>query len=157
MRREETLLPPDVEPRRDPPAAPPGGTALMCPHCESPLSNPAAAQCETCLRPLGRQEPMLRLVFPTGELRIALGQHLVLGRDATQSPVAATFKRYDNVSRRHSTLWLDPAGAAWVRDERSTNGTFVNEQRLPPGSQAPLRDGDSLRLAADATGAVHLN
>jgi pSer/pThr/pTyr-binding forkhead associated (FHA) protein len=101
--------------------------------------------------------PVLRLVFPTGELRVARGQHLVLGRDAGQSPVAATFTRYDNVSRRHSTIWLDPAGAAWVRDERSTNGTFVNDQRLPPGSEAPLRDGDSLRLAADATGTVHLN
>jgi hypothetical protein len=128
----------------------------MCPHCEAPLSNPGAVQCESCLRPLRLQAPVLRLVFPTGELNVALGQHLVLGRDAGQSPVAATFTRYDNVSRRHSTVWLDPAGAAWVRDEHSTNGTFVNDHRLPPGAEAPLREGDSLRLAADVTGTVHL-
>jgi predicted component of type VI protein secretion system len=155
-RREETLIPPEDELTARP-AEEQGSTAFMCPHCESPLSNPAAAQCETCLRPLRQQAPVLRLVFPSGELKVAPGQHLVLGRDAGQSPVAATFTRYDNVSRRHSTVWLDPAGAAWVRDERSTNGTFVNNQRLPPGSEAPLRDGDSLRLAADAAAAVHLH
>ncbi|MCW2902061.1 MAG: domain containing protein [Streptosporangiaceae bacterium] len=155
-RREETLIPPEEEHRPGRPHGPQGPPAAKCPHCESPLSNPDTAQCETCLRPLREQTPVLRLIFPTGELRVALGQHLVLGRDAGQSPVAATFSGYDNVSRRHSAVWLDPAGAAWVRDERSTNGTFVNGQRLQPGSQAPLRDGDSLRLAADATGSVHL-
>ncbi|GAA2075472.1 FHA domain-containing protein [Actinomadura alba] len=156
-RREETLIPPEEEQVPQRPERLQETTAFMCPHCEAPLSNPGAVQCETCLRPLRQQAPVLRLVFATGELRVALGQHLVLGRDAGQSPVAATFTRYDNVSRRHSTVWLDPAGAAWVRDERSTNGTFVNDQRLPPGAEAPLRDGDALRLAADATGTVHLN
>jgi FHA domain-containing protein len=128
----------------------------MCPHCEAPLPHAEVVQCENCLRPLRHQAPMLRLVFPTGELKVGLGQHLVLGRDAGQSPVAKTFTQYDNVSRRHSTVWLDPAGAAWVRDERSTNGTFVNDHRLPPGAEVPIHDGDSLRLAADVTGTVHL-
>jgi FHA domain-containing protein len=150
--REATLLPPDD--RRRPPD---DSTAAMCPHCESVLRNPAAPQCETCLRPLRQQAPVLRVQFPSGELKISVGEHLVIGRDAGQSSVAATFAQYDNVSRRHSTVWLDPSGTAWVRDEGSTNGTFVNGERLPRGVEAPLRDGDQLRLAADVTGTVQLN
>ncbi|MGK5552753.1 FHA domain-containing protein [Actinomadura kijaniata] len=150
--REATLLPPEVHGGR------PDSTAFMCPYCEAVLSNPNAAQCDACLRPLPQKgTPVLRVTFPTGELKISVGQHLVLGRDAGQSPVASTFTQYDNVSRRHSTLWLDPSGTAWVRDEGSTNGTFVNGERLPRGVDAPLRDGDQLRLAADVTGTVQLN
>ncbi|MER7542500.1 FHA domain-containing protein [Spirillospora sp. NPDC127506] len=153
--REATLLPPDHNQGQRPPA--PDSTAFMCPYCEAVLSNPGAAQCDSCLRPLPKQgTPVLRVQFPTGELKVSVGQHLVLGRDAGQSPVAATFTQYDNVSRRHSTVWLDPSGTAWVRDEGSTNGTFVNGERLPRGVEAPLRDGDQLRLAADVTGTVQL-
>ncbi|GAA2251991.1 hypothetical protein GCM10010402_03930 [Actinomadura luteofluorescens] len=130
----------------------------MCPYCEAVLSNPGAAQCDSCLRPLPQKgTPVLRVQFPTGELKVSVGQHLVLGRDAGQSPVATTFTQYDNVSRRHSTVWLDPSGTAWVRDEGSTNGTFVNGERLPRGVDAPIRDGDQLRLAADVTGTVQLS
>ncbi|RMI38837.1 FHA domain-containing protein [Actinomadura harenae] len=151
--REQTLLPPDGQGggRR------PDSTGLMCPYCEAVVSNPNASQCDSCLRPLpGQGAPTLRVLFPTGELKLASGQSLVLGRDAGQSPVAATFTPYDNVSRRHSTVWLDQQGTAWVRDEGSTNGTFVNGERLPPRVDAPLRDGDQLRLAADVAGTVSL-
>jgi len=151
--REATLLPPD-EPQQPQRGA--DSTAFMCPHCEAVLSNPSAVQCDSCLRPVRQKSPVLRVVFPTGELKISVGQHLVLGRDAGQSPVASTFTQFDNVSRRHSTVWLDPSGTAWVRDEGSTNGTFVNGERLPRGVEAPLRDGDELRLAADVTGTVQL-
>ncbi|WP_119727367.1 FHA domain-containing protein [Thermomonospora amylolytica] len=152
--REATLLPPD-EPHQHQHGG--DSTAFMCPHCEAVLSNPAAAQCDVCLRPVRQQTPVLRVVFPSGELKISVGQHLVLGRDAGQSPVASTFTQYDNVSRRHSTVWLDPSGTAWVRDEGSTNGTFVNGERLPRGVEAPLRHGDELRLAADVAGTVQLS
>ncbi|MFF5260671.1 FHA domain-containing protein [Actinomadura viridis] len=153
--REATLLPPDAQHGQQRPGS--DSTAYMCPYCEAVLSSPNAVQCDSCLRPLPQQgTPVLRVQFPSGELKVSVGQHLVLGRDAGQSPVASTFTQYDNVSRRHSTLWLDPSGTAWVRDEGSTNGTFVNGERLPRGVEAPLRDGDQLRLAADVTGTVQL-
>jgi hypothetical protein len=154
-RREETLIPPEARQPQRPAAT--DSTAFMCPHCEAVLTDPAAAQCNVCLRPLRATPTVLRVLFPTAELKVSVGQHLVLGRDVGQSPVAGTFTQYDNVSRRHTTIWLDPSGTAWVRDERSTNGTFVNGQRLPPGVEAPLNEGDSLRLAADVTGTVHLS
>ena len=152
--RDGTLVPPEQRQH----GHHPDSTAAMCPHCESVLANPAAAQCNVCLKPLrpGGMGPALRLSFPTGELKVVPGQQLILGRDAGQSPAASTFTQYDNVSRKHATVWLDPAGVAKVRDERSTNGTFVNGERLSPGVEAFLQDGDSLRLAADVTGTVHL-
>ncbi|MEU6039224.1 FHA domain-containing protein [Actinomadura sp. NPDC047616] len=155
--REATLLPPEAQQHQQQAQARPDSTAFMCPYCEAVLTNPGAAQCESCLRPLPSQgTPVLRVQFPSGEIKVSVGQHLVLGRDAGQSPVASTFTQFDNVSRRHSTVWLDPSGTAWVRDEGSTNGTFVNGERLPRGVEAPLRDGDQLRLAADVTGTVQL-
>jgi hypothetical protein len=165
-RREETLIPPEERHSARSRPGPPGpqlpgpnvdeSTAFMCPHCETVITDPHATVCAQCLRPL-RPPPVLRLAFPAGDVKIPVGQRLVLGRDAGQSPVAGTFTQYDNVSRRHATVSLDPAGQPRVRDEGSTNGTYVNGERIPPGVDVPLREGDSLRLAADVTGTVHLS
>lgn len=155
-RREETLIPPEERQSAAQRPEVEQSTAFMCPHCETVISDPHATVCVQCLRPL-RPPPVLRLAFPAGEVKIPVGQRLVLGRDAGQSPVAATFTQYDNVSRRHATVSLDPAGQPRVRDEGSTNGTYVNGERIPPGVDVPLREGDSLRLAADVTGTVYLS
>ncbi|HEX6470509.1 MAG TPA: FHA domain-containing protein [Streptosporangiaceae bacterium] len=155
-RREETLVPPEERQSGRSRRQPEEGTAFMCPHCEAVIIDRHATVCVQCLRPL-RPEPLLRLAFPDGEVKIPVGQRLVLGRDAGQSPVAAAFVQYDNVSRRHATVSLDLAGQPRVRDEGSTNGTYVNDERIPPGVDIPLREGDSLRLAADVTGTVYLS
>ena len=49
------------------------------------------------------------------------------------------------VSRRHATVWIGQ-GRCYVRDEGSTNSTFVNEQRIT-GPQE-LQPGDRLRIGA---------
>ncbi len=137
----------------------------FCPHCGADIPDIGNPVCVQCLRPLndpaaaagGLQQLTVVVQFSSGEVQVSSGQELVLGRDPVQSPVASTFSRFDNVSRRHATIGIDGGGQVWVRDERSTNGTFVNDRRLSPGEQAPLRDGDSLRLAADARGQVRFN
>ena len=43
-----------------------------------------------------------------------------------------------------------------VRDEHSTNGTWVNGDRVLPRVDVRLADGDNLRLAADVTAQVSL-
>jgi hypothetical protein len=137
----------------------------FCPHCGAEVPDVGNPVCVQCLRPLhdqgqgqggGPQQLTLVVQFGSGELKVTPGQELVLGRDPVQSPVASTFSRFDNVSRRHAVVGVDGGGQAWVRDERSTNGTFVNDRRLGPGEQTSLRDGDSLRLAADARGQVRM-
>jgi hypothetical protein len=34
------------------------------------------------------------------------------------------------LSRQHAEIWADPKGRIWIRDIKSSNGTFVNGQRL---------------------------
>jgi hypothetical protein len=51
------------------------------------------------------------------------------------------------VSRRHATLTLR-AGALSVRDEGSTNGTYVNGVRLDRGTEHPVKPGDHLQLGS---------
>jgi hypothetical protein len=136
----------------------------FCPHCGAEIPDIGNPVCVQCLRPLndqgggpgGPQQVSVVVTFSSGDLQVQPGQELVLGRDPVHSPVAGTFSRFDNVSRRHATLGIDGSGQPWVRDERSTNGTFVNDRRLQPGEQTSLRDGDSLRLAADARGQVRV-
>ncbi len=99
---------------------------------------------------------VLRLAFPTGNVEVPAGTSLLLGRDPAESLVAAAFSGFENVSRRHATVTMDDAGHATVRDEHSTNGTFVNGDRVLPGTAVRLADGDQVRLAADVTGEVLL-
>ena len=130
-----------------------------CTNCGIPVVDPADVICAHCGQPLpqGQVSPVvLRLLFPTGNVDVPAGTSLLLGRDPQESLVAAAFARYENVSRRHATISVDDAGHASVRDEHSTNGTWVNGDRVLPGVDVRLADGDSLRLAADITAAVSL-
>ena len=99
---------------------------------------------------------VLRLAFPTGNVEVPAGTSLLLGRDPEDSLVAAAFAGYENVSRRHATVTVDDAGHATIRDDHSTNGTFVNGDRVLPGIGVRLADGDTVRLAADVSAEVSL-
>ena len=50
------------------------------------------------------------------------------------------------VSRRHASVVADAQGDAWVTDLGSTNGTFLNGDRLTDHLPHRLRDGDRLRI-----------
>src|SRR5205807_319482 len=91
---------------------------------------------------------VMRITFPTGNVDIPAGTSVLLGRDPAESLVAAAFARFDNVSRRHATVQVDDAGHATIRDENSTNGTYVNDDRVLPGAEVRLVDGDRVRLGA---------
>jgi hypothetical protein len=141
--------------------AAPGPGPAACPHCGAVLRESSAMFCVVCGQPVppasGVISPVvLRLSFPTGNVEVPAGTSLVLGRDPEESLVAAAFADYDNVSRRHATVTVSDAGHATIRDEHSTNGTFVNGDRVLPGAEARLADGDSVRLAGDATAQVSL-
>jgi hypothetical protein len=113
--------------------------------------------------PLGVPRPttidragVLELRFPAGSVVVRPGREVTLGRDPLLCPdTADRLAPYDNVSRLHATVGLDPDGACWVRDEGSTNGTFVDGEEIGPGERGPLREGAELRLASDVTAPVH--
>jgi hypothetical protein len=140
----------------------PGDPLASCPRCGTPVSDAADVVCNTCGEPLptGRRRRIspvvMRITFPTGNVDIPAGTSVLLGRDPAESLVAAAFAHFDNVSRRHATILVDDAGHASIRDENSTNGTFVNDDRVLPGAEVRLVDGDRVRLAADVTGDVSL-
>ena len=99
---------------------------------------------------------VLRLAFPAGDVEVPAGTSVVLGRDPGESVVAAAFVSYENVSRRHATITVSDTGQATIRDEYSTNGTFVNDDRVLPGTDVRITDGDRVRLAADVAADVSL-
>jgi len=140
----------------------PGDPLASCPRCGTPVSDAADVVCNTCGEPLptGRRRRIspvvMRITFPTGNVDIPAGTSVLLGRDPAESLVAAAFAHFDNVSRRHATILVDDSGHASIRDENSTNGTFVNDDRVLPGAEVRLVDGDRVRLAADVTGDVSL-
>jgi predicted component of type VI protein secretion system len=82
---------------------------------------------------------------PTPGLRTQLQRRsLLLGRDpASDMPINDV-----EVSRRHARLIAQANGYA-IEDLGSTNGTFVNEQRIK--TAVPLRPGDVVRLGDKVT------
>jgi hypothetical protein len=156
---DDDVLTPTISQRFIAPGSEPGS---FCPNCGADVSDAADVVCSTCGTPLptGRRRRIspvvMRITFPTGNVDIPAGTSVMLGRDPAESLVAAAFARFDNVSRRHATVQVDDSGHATIRDEGSTNGTYVNDDRVLPGTEVRLVDGDRVRLAADVTGNVSL-
>ena len=50
------------------------------------------------------------------------------------------------VSTTHARLELFPSGAMWLRDLDSSNGTFVNGEKLPSGQKRQVKVGDQIGL-----------
>jgi hypothetical protein len=83
-----------------------------------------------------------------GVFTVAAGSEVRAGRDDSKCVVLLTDP---GVSGVHATLKIE-GGQLWIRDERSNNGTFVDETRLPPGTWTPLDAGSQLRF-----GPVHFS
>ncbi len=83
-------------------------------------------------------------------IQVNLTQRVVIGR-AEEScseidiDVCAYGAVQKGVSRRHAALDVVNK-TLMVSDLNSTNGTFINGQKIPPGHRRVVRDGDELRL-----------
>ncbi|KAL4881016.1 hypothetical protein BJY04DRAFT_64074 [Aspergillus karnatakaensis] len=57
------------------------------------------------------------------------------------------------LSRQHAEIWADRTGKIWIRDVKSSNGTFINGQRLSPENRESdpleIRENDTLELGID--------
>ena len=60
------------------------------------------------------------------------------------------------VSRAHAEIWADIGGKFFIRDTKSSSGTFLNHVRLSPANSESrpfeLKDGDVLQLGVDYQG-----
>jgi pSer/pThr/pTyr-binding forkhead associated (FHA) protein len=75
---------------------------------------------------------------------IEVEEELLIGRQATG---AGTLGEDVEISRRHAQISRDADGAFVIEDLGSTNGTFVNGERI----EAPTRLGDGDRIEVGAT------
>ncbi|KAJ2159053.1 hypothetical protein GGF46_003312 [Coemansia sp. RSA 552] len=97
------------------------------------------------------------LYFEVMDRDVPEGTQLKVGRfteKVSQQMSRIAFKS-KVVSRSHAEVWTD-AGQFFIRDTKSSSGTFLNHMRLsPPGVESrahPLHDGDILQLGVDYQG-----
>ncbi|MCZ7645023.1 MAG: DUF4388 domain-containing protein [Planctomycetota bacterium] len=70
------------------------------------------------------------------------GDELTMGRE----PANNLFFEDAHASRLHAMILVNSAGAVFVKDLGSTNGTWLNHERLRAEEPRPLRSGDSVRV-----------
>ncbi|KAJ2732480.1 hypothetical protein IW152_003756 [Coemansia sp. BCRC 34962] len=129
----------------------------------NPPSEPAATDSATEVR-----VPHIRIVPHIVDVRHCLyfdvmnrdvgeGSVLKVGRfteKVSQQMSRIAFKS-KVVSRSHAEIWTE-SGQFFIKDTKSSSGTFLNHMRLsPPGQESrphPLHDGDILQLGVDYQG-----
>ncbi|PNY24812.1 Uncharacterized protein TCAP_05249, partial [Tolypocladium capitatum] len=104
--------------------------------------------------------PPISRTLPNGSELIRVGRYSErdgqAGNTAGNQPSAAPvgFKS-KVVSRRHCEFWCED-GKWYIRDVKSSSGTFLNHIRLSPPSQEskayPVNDGDIVQLGIDFKG-----
>jgi pSer/pThr/pTyr-binding forkhead associated (FHA) protein len=77
-----------------------------------------------------------------GRVYLRAGPSITLGR----AGCSVSLGDDPYLSQAHAEIVLEPDGTASLRDLGSSNGTFL---RIAPGGEAPLRDGDELRLGRE--------
>lgn len=98
----------------------------------------------------------LSLNFEPMERKVVDSTHMKIGRfnEKSQNKTAVTFKS-KVVSRLHAEIWCQD-GNWFIKDAKSSSGTFVNHIRLsPPGQESKatiLTDGDSIQFGIDFRG-----
>ena len=122
----------------------------LCPTCHS-ASRRSARFCRRCgyafVPPL---PPVLSVVRPEGarwEFPLR-SKSVLVGRAGGELPVDLDLGYYDPegyVSRNHARIWMDRR-QYHLSDQNSSNGTFVNGQRLQLGVLHNLRQGDQIRI-----------
>jgi hypothetical protein len=79
-----------------------------------------------------------------------------IGRQTNAKTVPSPYNGFFDskvLSRSHAEIWADRNGQVWIRDVKSSNGTFINGQRLSQENKdsdpKEISDGDSLELGID--------
>lgn len=107
---------------------------------------PASSEPEKTMRP-GVSVPLLpvRLVCSAAGIRLGLGNGAVIGR--RKGDYVSAFASQGYVSGTHARLQKSASGQWEIVDLDSTNGTFVNGNRLSPNVPAVFSIGDIVRIA----------
>ncbi len=137
------------------------GKGKRCTQCGQPLvssktvapehSGPVpvslvSSEPEKTMRPGVSAVPLpVRLVCPAAGIRLGLGNGAVIGR--RKGDYVSAFASQGYVSGTHARLQKSTSGQWEIVDLDSTNGTFVNGNRLSPNVPAVFNIGDVIRIA----------
>ncbi|OAA60398.1 cytoplasm to vacuole targeting protein [Niveomyces insectorum RCEF 264] len=110
----------------------------------------------------GGQQPVLYLLSLNGTFDRKtitvpfVPDTLRIGRQTNKSTAPSTVNGYFDskvLSRQHAEIWADRQGKIWIRDIKSSNGTFVNGTRLSAENRESepheLQTSDHLELGID--------
>lgn len=113
-------------------------------------------------RPQGQESAVLHLVPMNGTFErktITVPFYpdvLRIGRQTNNKTIPTPLNGYFDskvLSRQHAEVWADRNGKIWIRDVKSSNGTFVNGARLSQENRDSepheLREQDMLELGID--------
>ena len=84
----------------------------------------------------------LILVSMDGQLTIPIQNELVIGRDGVNGNY---FERSNYVSRKHAIFYVEENEILIF--DASTNGTFINDKRLPKLTKTPIHSSDKITFA----------
>lgn len=84
----------------------------------------------------------LSLVSMDGKLTIPIHNELVIGRDGVNGDY---FEKSNYVSRKHAIFYLENDEVLIF--DASTNGTFLNDKRLPKLTKVPIHCSDKITFA----------
>lgn len=103
-------------------------------------------------------DPVDRNLAPFAVVSIGRFTDRAAPQTAISSPTDPTKVAFKSkvVSRGHADIWTDDFGKFFIKDTKSSSGTFLNHIRLSgPGLESkafPLKDGDVLQLGVDYQG-----
>jgi hypothetical protein len=140
---------------REPSAIVPSQHILQSPSQQSNGTRPAA-------QPVGEGNPVLYLLSMNGTFErktISVPYYpdsLRIGRQTNAKTVPTPANGFFDskvLSRQHAEIWADRNGKVWIRDVKSSNGTFVNGARLSAENRDSepheLQTQDHLELGID--------
>ncbi|KAG5651138.1 hypothetical protein H0H81_009749 [Sphagnurus paluster] len=145
------MTPPTPSPNPNPtPASAPGASGAshrirLVPHIDSRRT----LRFDAIARDLREGDPALRIGRFTDRSGLGLAAVNALGtnRLAFKSKV---------VSRAHAEVWVEAGGRFFIKDTKSSSGTFLNHVRLSPANTESrpyqMKDGDILQLGVDYQG-----
>ncbi|KAK1598873.1 FHA domain-containing protein [Colletotrichum navitas] len=133
-------------------AAPPAPAENMPSIRFSAYYDPRATRPSLTFPPVSRTLPSGGEVIRVGRYSERDNQPNVPNNTPSAAPVGFKSKV---VSRRHCEFWYDD-GKWYIKDVKSSSGTFLNHIRLsPPGTESkpfPVNDGDIVQLGIDFKG-----
>lgn len=135
------------------------GPISPAPQLQSP--GPMAIQ-RPLAEPLTAGQPVLYLLSLNGTFERKTIQvpfypeTLRVGRQTNNKTIPTPLNGFFDskvLSRQHAEIWADRQGKIWIRDVKSSNGTFVNGTRLSPENRESeaheLQTSDHLELGID--------